>query len=63
MGEAGGALGWKWWRTKLQKYVKKLQNVAKLIQNAAKRLKKLRLSGYFIQLLRYTAAVDGDIDT
>ncbi len=23
----------------------------------------LRLSGYFIQLLRYTAAVDGDIDT
>jgi len=23
----------------------------------------LRLSGYFIQLLCYTAAVDGDIDT
>ncbi len=48
---------------KLQNYVKKLPNVAKLIQNAAKCLKKLLLSGYFIQLLRYTAPPDARCTT
>jgi len=41
----------------------KVAKLSKKLQNLYKYGKKLRLSGYFIQLLRYTAAVDGDIDT